>query len=49
MHLYAESQRKNKELSDKYMATLKREEALLRKIFDMEIKLAQYKFRNDDE
>ena len=35
-------------LRNDYMKSLKREEQWLKKIFDMEIKLAQYRFSNGD-
>ena len=56
LHLYAESQREvkilkeqNAALRNDYIKSLEREEEWLKQIFDMEIKLAQYKFRGDDE
>lgn len=56
LHLYAESQKdvkilqqQNAVLRNDYMKSLEREEKWLKKIFDMELKLAQYKFRGSNE
>lgn len=43
MHLYAESQRENKALSDKYMASLQSQEELLNRLYDKELEIAKLK------